>query len=102
MCWSKNLTKSLLLQFTENPYSRDSIHAAIHLDQRGKLILLALLFTKLLKSTFLKSSQMKSTKSKISCDRMDTQKKLLFLELRREFQIFKDQSDLVLKSVQYI
>ena len=33
----------------ENPHLRDSIHAEIHLDQRGKLILLALLFTEVLK-----------------------------------------------------
>ena len=39
-----------LLQFIKNLQSRDSIRAGIHLDERrGKLILLPLLFTELLK-----------------------------------------------------
>ena len=95
MFWLKNLRKSFLPQFIENPHLQDSTHAGIHLDQRkGKQILLALLFTKLLKFAALwKSFQEKSAKSKISCDRMFIQKKSLFLELKR-FQTFKHPSDL--------
>ena len=65
ICWSKNLAKSLLLQFIENPYLRDNIHAGIYSEQkRRKLILLALLFTGFLKFALLKNSQVKSTTSK--------------------------------------
>ena len=82
--WSKSLTKSFLLQFIESPHLRDSIYAEILLDKkRGKLVLLALFFTELLKFALQKSSRVKSAKSKISCDRMDTHKKSLFLELKR-------------------
>ena len=98
MSWLKSLTKSLLLQFIENPHSRDSIRAEIHLEQRrGKLILLVLLFTELLKFALLKNSQVKSTKSKIFCERTDTHKKSLFPELKRKFQIFKYPSGSALK-----
>ena len=74
----KILTKSFLLQFIENPHLQDSIFTGIHFNQRGKLILLAVLFTELLKFALLKSSQV--SKIKISCDRMDTQKKPFFLK----------------------
>ena len=57
-----------------------------------KVIFLALLFTEVLKFALLKSSQIKFRKSKISCDRMNTQKKSLFPELKRKFQILNIQA----------
>ena len=66
------------------------------MDTQKKTYLIGLLFTALLKFVLLKNSQMKSTKSKLTRDRMDTQKSL-FPKLIKKFQIFKHLSDSALK-----
>ena len=77
-------------KFIENLRLLDSIHAGIHLNQRReKLILLVLLITELLKFALLKSLQVKSAKSKTSCNRMDTQKKSLFTDLKQKISNFQ-------------
>ena len=73
MYWSKNLTKSSLLQFIKKPrftgqYTRWDTFG----QKKRKTNLIGTSDTKRLKFALLKSPQFKSTKLKISCDRMDT------------------------------
>ena len=94
--------KTFLTSVYRKPTLTDSMHTWIYFDKRRrKLILLALLFTELLKFALRKSSQVKSTKSKIFCDRMVIQKKSLFLKIKR-FQILKHPSDSTQKNVRCI
>ena len=88
-------------QFIEHLW--DSIHTGIHLDKKKKKTnLIGTLAHKVLEVCSPEKVSTKASKIKISCDRMDTQKKSLFPVLKKKFQIFKHPMDLVQKSVWYI
>ena len=57
--------------------------------KKRKINLIGSLVHRALEICFLEKFSIKVNKSKISCDRIDIQKKSLFLELRRKFQISK-------------